>query len=282
MLIKNRDNVIKLTTFIFIILIVLAILFWGRRFILSNLLPVIRYFDGKIRWALRDIRENMTIWKLFSFWVLSFIYGFVHAAGPGHGKTIVSAYFFNKSHKYSDAFLLAGVLSVTHIFVSVILSYMFVTIITNVSPFFKIRIQEYFIAASGFAVMSIGLILLIRKVFCTSNHKHGKRLMNYSNPVIVGLLTGVVPCPATIFIMTFSLAQKMPLVGLVSVSGLAVGVFVLLSMVSVAVIRGRSGLLYCVERKYANGLEKTSEILQYVSLIMIIIVGSGMVATFLI
>lgn len=281
MFIKNRDFVKKLITFILVIIAVSALIFWGRRFILSNLLPIIRYFDGKIRYALRDIRENITVWKLFSFWVLSFIYGFVHAAGPGHGKTIVTAYFFNKPHKYRDAFLLAGVLSTTHIVASVALSYMFVFIISNVTPFFKIRIQEYFIAASGMAVMAIGLTLLIRKVFCLNSHKHGKKLINYSSPIIVGLLAGIIPCPATMFIMTFSLSQGMPLVGLVAVSGLSVGVFTLLSMVSLAVIRGRSGLLFCVEKKYTNGLERASIILEYASLIMIIFVGSGMVATIL-
>ena len=35
---------------------------------------------------------SSSVWSVFMLAALSFVYGVVHAVGPGHGKTIISSY----------------------------------------------------------------------------------------------------------------------------------------------------------------------------------------------
>lgn len=72
-------------------------LYSARHAVSASLLPLIKYFDRLIRISMAGMKEEMTVYKLICFGGFSFLYGFIHAAGPGHGKSIVSAYFWATS-----------------------------------------------------------------------------------------------------------------------------------------------------------------------------------------
>lgn len=256
-------------------------LYSARHAVSASLLPLIKYFDRLIRISMAGMKEEMTVYKLICFGGFSFLYGFIHAAGPGHGKSIVSAYFLSHKQHLKRAFVLAGIISATHILLSVILSVFFAACIKSTGAFFKIQVQGYLIAASGLIILSTGIYMLIKKLLTIRDDKHPKESIIYENPFILGISTGMVPCPVTVFIMTFAISRKIPIIGLVSVSSLAAGMFTLLSLVGAAAIKGRDGLLSLGTNKGSGRFEHIGEIIELISLTLIIFVGGGMAVLFL-
>lgn len=109
------------------------------------------------------------LWGLIS---TSFFYGVFHAAGPGHGKAVISAYMLASKaplrRGISLAFLCAGVQAVMAVVIIVVLSQVF-------SLAGKaMKISQFFEVASFAAVGLIGVWMLIRlsrgKSSCGHDH----------------------------------------------------------------------------------------------------------------
>jgi nickel/cobalt transporter (NicO) family protein len=85
-----------------------------------------REFYGKMSGALRGIRHGSTWTAAWTLMLLSFGYGVLHAAGPGHGKAVVSAWLLANERQLRRgiliSFMAAGVQALTAIvLVSVLL-----------------------------------------------------------------------------------------------------------------------------------------------------------------
>ncbi len=50
------------------------------------------YLNGRVGGAIRELKQQNPVLAGFTLAFFSFIYGVVHAAGPGHGKAIISSY----------------------------------------------------------------------------------------------------------------------------------------------------------------------------------------------
>ena len=48
---------------------------------------------------------------MFTILALAFLYGVVHAAVPGHGKTVVGSYFVANRSRWTGGFLMGGIIS---------------------------------------------------------------------------------------------------------------------------------------------------------------------------
>ncbi len=261
--------------------IIFILFFWGKQFVTSHIFPLIKHFDRMLRSAMVSLRSDMTIQKLFWFTAISFVYGIVHAAGPGHGKALFSAYFINREKSIANVLTAASALVVTHTMISVLVSVLFIYALKGTDAFFKIRMQGFIMGANGILIFAIGLFLLLKKIF----HSFGKNKTEHHNsgtsygPLGLGILAGCVPCPVTIFVMTFSLTYGIPEAGIASVIGLSAGMFVLTSALGITVVKGRDSVL-----QHSGSVvktEKASEILEFASLFLIILVGAGMMTVLL-
>lgn len=93
---------------------------FGVSALMAWVLNVQRDFHRQLSQAIRDLKEtNLSLvasWALIS---LSFIYGVVHAAGPGHGKAVISSYMLAHNSIIRRgvvlSFLAAGVQAITAI-----------------------------------------------------------------------------------------------------------------------------------------------------------------------
>lgn len=84
-----------------------------------------------------DLRSDMTFQKLLWFTGVSFVYGIIHAAGPGHGKALFSAYFINKNGKIPQVLIAATSLVFTHTLVSILITFLFISVLKSTDAFFK-------------------------------------------------------------------------------------------------------------------------------------------------
>ncbi len=75
----------------------------------SAIISIQFYFNQHMTMAVRAIRHDASaVWTLLA---LSFTYGIVHAAGPGHGKAVVSSYLLATRQTLRNGIALAFIAS---------------------------------------------------------------------------------------------------------------------------------------------------------------------------
>lgn len=85
----------------------------------GTLISIQFYFNQHITAAVRAMRhDSSAFWTLMA---LSFFYGIVHAAGPGHGKAVVSSYVLANRQTLRNGVLLAFVASLAQALGAIVL-----------------------------------------------------------------------------------------------------------------------------------------------------------------
>jgi nickel/cobalt transporter (NicO) family protein len=69
-------------------------------------------FYASMAKALRDIRGGASFWAAWTLISLSFAYGVLHAAGPGHGKAVISAWLLATESELKRGVLIAFLSSI--------------------------------------------------------------------------------------------------------------------------------------------------------------------------
>jgi len=208
---------------------------------------------------------------LMSLIVVSFLYGFIHSAGPGHGKTLISSIFLKENHPMSKSLVVSLIVSAVHIGSAVVMALIFSFILTGIRGIFHIKLQGYFFLSSGILILIIGIVFLILKIIRKDHIHHHSR-----NIYIIGLTAGMVPCPAALMIMLLAISKNAAAVGLISVVSISLGIFSLLTLVGIAAISARRGIITVSEKRKKKG-EAAAGILEYASVCFIILIGAVIV-----
>jgi len=173
-----------------------------------------------------------------AFWVLgtlSFLYGVFHAAGPGHGKIVISSYMLA-----TEAQLQRGiVLSFASAMLQSITAIVFVLIAAMALNMTSVRLSEtsnLLVVGSYVLVTALGLWLVVRKVFGLGNdhdHDHGEHNHHVVTPTHVGgglremigvvLAVGLRPCSGALVVLVFALSQGVLAAGIAAVFLMGLG-----------------------------------------------------------
>ena len=181
--------------------------------------------------------------------LISFVYGIIHALGPGHRKTVMFSYFIaNDARPYHG--ILAGIgLSVLHAGSALVLILSLYFFIRQAFLPKKIQFELVMEEISYGSISILGIILIILKLFAIvkkkreekNNSTKVKRLL----PLI--LVSGIVPCPGASSILIFSIAAGYITIGIFGVLAMSLGMAVTISLVSVLAILGKKKLLDIME-----------------------------------
>jgi ABC-type nickel/cobalt efflux system permease component RcnA len=129
--------------------------------------------NDRISHQFKAVRDTGSGTAFFTILALAFFYGVLHAAGPGHGKSIVAAYFVSNEARWTSGVVMGGVISlmqgVTAIVVVFLLSLVFRT--SQMAVENNGAMVEFI--SYGLVVL-IGLVLFYRAVTGKGhNHHHG-------------------------------------------------------------------------------------------------------------
>jgi ABC-type nickel/cobalt efflux system permease component RcnA len=249
-------------------------------------LDLLRIFDGNLNSLLWELTENFSVPLLFSLVTISFAYGFIHSAGPGHGKTLISSIFLKEKHPLSKSLLVSSIVASVHIGSAVLISVLFTFILTGIRGLFHIKLQGYFTLSSGILICLIGIVFLILKILHKDHYHHHKDHHDEDhhhsrNIYIIGLTAGMVPCPAALMIMLLTIPQQAAVIGLISVAAISLGMFSLLTIVGIAAISARDGILRLSRGGKRKGAA-VAKVLEYTAVSFIILIGSTIVLRFVI
>lgn len=212
--------------------------------------------------AQRDMRQRLTVlgkdiadnpWG-DSFWMfvaLSFLYGVIHALGPGHGKSVVFAYFMSRKGSLARGFLMGHVLTFVHVLSAVLLVFGLRWMLGQSGTQGFDEAGYVMQKVSYGLVTAIGVFMAGHAVYELVTGKLSDRACcmavpdtGYRGIITVSTLTGLVPCPGAALVLAFALSLGIPMAGLAGVAALAVGMGLTTSMFGVISIFSRSALLY--------------------------------------
>ena len=153
-------------------------------------------------------------------------FGAVHALMPGHSKSILATYVAGSSASALRAGMTAMMLSFTHVLSAVIIAV------------FSLPLVSLALTSAGRApaleAVSRGLLGLIG-VWMVWRAVRG--IAHHANEgVAVGVMAGLVPCPLTLFVMTFAIARGVPEAGIVFAVAMMGGVGFTLCLIALGAV----------------------------------------------
>lgn len=193
-------------------------------------------------------------WAAFlGFLPLGIVFGAVHAMTPGHSKSILATYLTGSSAGVGRGLLVSLALSFTHVTTAVLIAW------------FSLPLVSRMLGSAGdtpaLENISRGLLGLIGlwllwSAFFRLPHIHGDK-----EGLAVGMMAGLIPCPLTLFVMTFSMSRGVPVAGLLFAVVMMLGVMFTLSVTALAVVvfRQQVARLLAARPRLISGLSKSIE-----------------------
>jgi nickel/cobalt exporter len=177
-------------------------------------------------------------WLAFlAFLPMGVFFGAVHALTPGHSKAVLAAYLAGSEAKIARGLMVSLTLSFTHVTIAVLIAV------------FSLPLVSIALGSVGRAPLLedisrgllglIGLWMLWRALSHGHHHKHEGEA--------VGVMAGLIPCPLTLFVMTFAIARGVPAAGILFAGTMMIGVALTLSVVAILSILLRERLVHFVE-----------------------------------
>lgn len=176
---------------------------------------------------------------------LAFAYGVFHAAGPGHGKAVISAYLLADGGTLRKGALLALAAGLVQALVAILVVTIIAAILGHTAAVMSRAVDVVEIAAYGAIVLfgiylafvkGRGLIAAIRgepvhghgaDCDCGDSHAPDPALLapgsDWKSAAIAVLSAGARPCSGAVFLLTFALAQGVYMSGVIATFVMGLG-----------------------------------------------------------
>ncbi|HEX4113315.1 MAG TPA: hypothetical protein VH020_12340 [Stellaceae bacterium] len=182
---------------------------------------------------------------------LAFLYGVIHAIGPGHGKSIVASYFVAHHARWTSGIMMGSAISLIQGASAIVLVGVLAILLQakQIEVLNRGTVVEF---VSYGLIVAIGLWMFYRaatgKLHAHAHddgHDHDRHHHKLDRRLIVA--TGLTPCASAIIILLFALANDAFGLGIVAVAVLTVGMAVTISTIGVLTVLGRRALLALID-----------------------------------
>jgi ABC-type nickel/cobalt efflux system permease component RcnA len=172
-----------------------------------------------------------------AFLPMGVFFGAVHALTPGHSKAVLATYLAGSEAKIARGLLTSVTLSFTHVTIAVLIAVLSLPVVSiALGSVGRAPLLE---DISRGLLGLIGAWMLWRALTHGQHHKHEGEA--------VGVMAGLIPCPLTLFVMTFAIARGVPAAGILFAGTMMIGVALTLSGVAILSILLRERLLNFVK-----------------------------------
>ncbi len=240
-----------------------------------------RRFHAELATAIRAVKanESLAFWNLV---VLGFLYGVFHAAGPGHGKFVISTYLATSGARLSRGIALTFASSLVQgisaiLVVEVTIGLLGLTFRDARQSAQWIETASYaLVALLGIAVLAMALRRLARRhktaaagpatdeaaAHCGTadcDHDHGPRPADLAQPltparfIAIALSVGLRPCTGAVLVLLFARALELPFAGYGAVAGISLGTAMTVSALAILAVYARRTALALAGRGVAPG-----------------------------
>jgi ABC-type nickel/cobalt efflux system permease component RcnA len=256
------------------------------------LLDIQHKLHRRLAEAVKSLKTESTLGAGFVLVAVSFLYGVFHAAGPGHGKAVISSYVLANGatvrRGITLSFLAAIVRAITAIAIVSILA-----IFLNAAGIQIRNVAQRFETASGLLIGLTGLWLLLlylrKRVLpaqagfvqavphhhhdehehhahhhhdeaCGCGHAHMpdadaiEKNWSLSNAAAIVFAIGIRPCTGAILVLVFALTQGLFWAGVGATFAMAIGTAITVSALAVLAVGSRDLALRFAGSRWAAGI----------------------------
>lgn len=192
-------------------------------------------FYRSLTQTLSRVSEQGGVLTLIGF---SFAYGVFHAAGPGHGKAIISAYIVATDQQYRRGLFLSTAAACVQALMAIVIVGILALLLNRTAQ--VITQQALLIEKVSYAIMAlVGLWVLWRRTqkwrddrtphTCDDGCAHGSLMINsvqdQSKTMMLAVIfaAGIRPCMGAIVVLVFALSQHIFWAGVLATFAMAVG-----------------------------------------------------------
>ena len=245
------------------------------------------WFDGVWAWvlyqqqkanrqivgAVKDLKTQGSFTAAFALIVLSFVYGVLHAAGPGHGKAVISSYVLANERTVRRGIALSFLAALFQALSAIAIITVLVIFMKATS--FQIKGAEQWITTLSWGLIAVlGAWLLYTQLRilwrawrppatsseCAHHHQHGAHLQSgeccghahmpdaqqlendfsWRKGVMIAASVGVRPCTGAILVLIFALTNGLLWAGIAATFAMALGTAITVSVLASAAVGSRS------------------------------------------
>ena len=176
---------------------------------------------------------------------VSFLYGILHAFGPGHRKTVIFSLYLARNAPPWEPAGTGILLSILHAGAAVVLLLLLRGVSGAISG--KADTIALYMEGGAYAILIAAAFFLVihalRDILRASPPKRGA-----SASLCTILLTGIYPCPGAILILVLSLTLDITGIGILAVFAMSLGMSVPIIAAGYLAWFGRAGLFLAVKK----------------------------------
>jgi nickel/cobalt transporter (NicO) family protein len=207
------------------------------------LVAVQRKISAELALLLRSFAETQDWTMLAGYLPLGIAFGAAHALTPGHSKTVLALFVAGSGSDMSRGIGTAVVLSATHIAVSVLVVVLALPVVSLAfGEVGRARVLED-VSRGLLGVVGLWLVFAATRGQSARQHHEGAAF---------GFVAGLIPCPLTLFVMTFASARGVPEAGLAFAAAMLLGVAAVLAGVAGLAVAARAAFGQLVARSAAT------------------------------
>ena len=216
--------------------------------------------------AVRHAKDTSSQWPLLILFGISFLYGVLHAIGPGHGKVVISSYLVASGSQIRKGLVISFASALVQAASAVTL----VGLLALALHFTRLEIDrkgQLLEEASYGLIILLGLWMLVssfkRDGHLGHRHGHGEfhdhavpaerpatgfalPRHNWRHYAAVITVTGIRPCSGAILVLLFALAQGIFLAGVAATFIMALGTSLTISALAILAVLSRHAAMRVV------------------------------------
>jgi nickel/cobalt transporter (NicO) family protein len=220
-------------------------------FFANAMAPIQKTLNESLAAITRSLQGSRSPRGLLFVMLISLAYGMFHAAGPGHGKTIVSSFFLANDAKLRHSFIIGYLISVVHAIAALAVVLILYYVIRGL---FSTGIEQanHYIQLVTFGIITIlGGVILVGRIRGTHHHHHHDEnqldSISFRNLVGIAIPAGAIPCPGAVAIILFALSLNMLGVSILSVVSISIGMGLTISLAGAITILVKNGAIKALD-----------------------------------
>jgi ABC-type nickel/cobalt efflux system permease component RcnA len=218
--------------------------------------------NSQIATAFREIDTDGFYGSLFIIGI-AFVYGVVHAIGPGHGKAVVTGYFISQKKNLLSAFKMGYSVAIIHTLSAFILTFSLYYLVEGIFSRNFDKSVNLMYNISGGLILLVGLYLAY-ELYRDWSRNDSTETLTQKKHFAVALAVGIVPCPGVMTILLFSLMLGHLTTGILATIAMSIGMGLTISM---------SAIMAQKSRTLGNKSHFIAKTLQILSPIIVIFIG---------